>query len=223
LVYLNLPVDPATCKNDPDCSKCADDIMDFPDEIATILSPTPISPTAAPTTKCPPNLLSIGLNRQKLSTVQSGIQIEFLNQQTFAWTSVFALLDDEIAACGGCHNTLSVNGSVPANQVLITPGLYRIKQCSGYDNDPTQDLCDGAPGYNSTVTFSNPSKGVSASKPYGSLFADQQLVCSSTKYPGCPLNFQCCIWDKQTEYQAWSDCINGYPGGVNTYNKSCMN
>jgi hypothetical protein len=215
LVKMSAPIIPANCMNHLECKKCVDDVMDYPDEIANILGAVPVLPTNAPTSQCPSDLLSVGLNKKKLSNAASGVQIEFLTAGV--WNSIFALTDEEIIACGGCRNTLFVNGSVPANQVLLAPGSYRVRQQTGFDSDTTQPLCNSAPGYNSTVLYSNPVSGGAVSAPYGTLFDAGELVCSPTKFPRCPINYQCCVWDKQTQLGAWTICMADFHGGASRY------
>ncbi|KAH9254874.1 hypothetical protein BASA81_007124 [Batrachochytrium salamandrivorans] len=200
-----LPIDPNTCTADYDCRVCMDAVSDFPDQISDVLGSGPMVTTVAPTAPCVGNLVSVGVNRKTLSPFQSGVQIDF--NDNGVWTGVFALLDAEIASCGGCSNVLYVNGSTPANLALVTPGQYRIRQCFGLNTDPTQALCAGPPGYNATVVYSNPLSSGSVSTPFGELFSKKQLVCSATAYPKCPLNYQCCIWDRVKQKVAWQQCM----------------
>jgi hypothetical protein len=207
---------PASCSTIQVCQQCVDDVTDFPDQIATILGSSPPVVTAAPTSQCPPNLLTLGLNRKKLSTIQSGIQIDFYDT-SLGWQSVFALQDSEIAACGGCQNVLYINGSVSSDAILLVPGTYRTSQIIGYNPDPNQNLCQGVPAYNTTTWFSNPYSGTSVSTPFGSLYAAGDLVCSPSKYPNCPTNYACCVWDRQTQAAAWTACMAVYHGGASLY------
>jgi hypothetical protein len=217
---MDAPADPSKCAKDKDCQKCMDDITDFPDEINVVLgAKVNAVATSPPTNTCPKDLVDTGLRRKKLSQETDGIQIEYQDPVTKNWNSVFALLDSEIASCGGCRNVMNVNGSVASNQALLTPGKYRIKQCTGLDTNPNQALCDGALGYNATVLYSNPLAGGSLSKPYGALFDSGALLCSSKKYPNCPLDYQCCVWDKATQTGAWKSCMQMYHGGGEAYPK----
>lgn len=209
------PVNPELCVSNPDCKRCIDSITDFPDQIAEILNTPILVATQAPTQSCPTNLLQTGLSRKKLSVFQSGVQIEY--KQANVWTGVFAVLDAEVVACGGCTKVISVNGSVSTNQALLTPGEYRIRQCTGYNNDKAQPLCDGALGYNATVQYSNPTSGGAVSATFGALFDGGDLVCSPTRYPKCPINYQCCHWDKITQALAWEQCMDVTHGGAKLY------
>jgi len=213
LTYLAPYGNPNMCNLNDACSQCVSDSTDYPDEMCGILANTPPPlQTPAPTISCPNNLLTVGLNRKTLSSLLDGIQIDQLIQGT--WTGVFALLDTEIAACGGCSNTLFVNGSVSTNAALFQVGaLYRVKQCTGLNTDPTQDLCQGASGYNATVTYASAFDGVQISAAYGGLFADDKLVCSPTVYKYCPLDYNCCIWSKSTQNGAWNNCMTKFGGG----------
>jgi len=218
LAYLSLPADPSTCESDPTCKACIDNITDFPDDIATILKPnTAVQATSAPTSSCPPNLLNVGLTRQKLSSISSGIQIEFFTAG--AYKPIFALLDSEITACGGCNNIIYVNGSSPTNQALLLPGNYRVTQITGFDSSPTQPLCTGAVGYDATTWYSNPNKGNSVSTPLGLLYESSDLICNPAKYPNCPASYQCCVWDKATQLAAWTSCMTVYHANPASYPK----
>ncbi|KAH9258081.1 hypothetical protein BASA82_000573 [Batrachochytrium salamandrivorans] len=208
-------INPDNCLEDYNCKVCVDMINDFPDQIATALNAPVVVPSMAPTIACPGNLVAVGLNRKSLSAFQSGVQIDFNNNGV--WTGVFALLDEEIAACGGCGNVLFVNGSVSSNLPLLNYGQYQIRQCFGLDTDPLQPLCTGPPGYNATVRYSNPLAVASVSRTLGTLFKQGGLVCSSKLYPKCPLDYQCCIWDRATQTVAWELCMDTYHGGSTVY------
>ncbi|KAH9258082.1 hypothetical protein BASA81_003645 [Batrachochytrium salamandrivorans] len=210
-----IPVDPSLCLKNYDCKVCVDMIYDFPDQVAQAVNAPVVVPTPAPTITCPGNLVPIGLNRKSLSTFQSGVQIDFNNNGV--WTGVFALLDDEIAACGGCENLLFVNGSVSSNLPLLNPGQYRVSQCTGLDTDSQQALCTGPPGYNATVTYSNLLSESTVSQTFGSLFDAGDLVCAPSKYPNCPVNYQCCIWSRSQQPVAWQLCMDSHHNGANAY------
>ncbi|KAH9262387.1 hypothetical protein BASA82_000572 [Batrachochytrium salamandrivorans] len=201
-----VPIDPNTCTANYDCRVCMDAVTDFPDQIADVLGAGPTVTTVAPTAPCLGNLSIVGVKRKLLTGFQSGVQIDFNNNGV--WTGVFALLDEEIAACGGCNNELYINGSLSDNAGLVSPGQYRIRQSFGVSRDPTtENLCTGPPGYNATLVYANPSTSVSVSAPFGKLFGSKVLVCSTTAYPKCPLNNQCCVWDRLTQKSAWEDCM----------------
>jgi len=202
-----LPADPRKCDEDDDCRSCVDNVQDYPEEMGNFLNGANGKATLAPTTNCQVDLVAQGLSRKTLATFQSGIQIDFFNTNSNSWAGVFALLDDEIAACGGCKNSIYVNGSVPANNVLMEPGKYRVKQCNGLDTDPKQDLCPAALAYNASVWYANPMDGVAVSTPLGVLFKEGDLVCSRTKYPACPPDYSCCNWDITTQKMAWQACM----------------
>jgi hypothetical protein len=202
-----LPADPRLCLDDSDCRSCVDNVKDYPDEIGTTLNGASAKATLAPTTNCKYDLVAQGLQRKNLGTFQSGIQIDFFNTNSNSWTPVFALFDEEIAACGGCKNSIYVNGSIPENNVLMAPGKYRVKQCNGLDTDPKQDLCQAALAYNTSVWYANPMDGGAVSTPLGVLFEDGDLVCARSKYPACPPEYSCCNWDVSTQKLAWQSCM----------------
>lgn len=208
--------DPTTCMQYAECKQCVDDITDYPDEIPLILAKMVSAPTSPPTSRCPPSgLLTAGLNRKKLLPASSGVQIDFYNAVSKLWEGVFAVLDEEVKACGGCRAVLLANGSDATVQPLLTPGKYRIRQCTGYDPDPTQDLCDGTVGYNATAWFNNPMSGGAVSAAYGPLYDSGALVCSSVMFPKCPFQYKCCIWDRATQPYAWESCMAVYHKGQN--------
>ncbi|KAH9254875.1 hypothetical protein BASA81_007125 [Batrachochytrium salamandrivorans] len=198
-------INPDLCSLDYDCRVCMDAVADFPDQINQVLGSGPMVTTVAPTAPCVRNIVSVGVSRKTLSAFQSGVQIDFNNNGV--WTGVFALLDAEIASCGGCNNVLFVNGSIPENQALLNPGQYRIRQCFGVNTDPQQALCDGPPGYNATVIYLNPVSGGAVSTPLGELYSEKKMVCSPEAYPKCPLAYQCCIWDRTAQAVAWTQCM----------------
>jgi len=210
-----LPQNPALCQSDDDCKSCMDDIMDYPEEIGTILQGSPVA-TASPTSACS-NVLAIGLARKSLSPQFSGVEIDYFDTTTSTWTPVFALFNSEVESCG-CKPIVAKSTNTDA-LVLMKAGKYRLKQCSGLNNSPDQDLCTSAPGYNTTVSFSNPLDNLAVSTPYGQLFSDQTLVRSRAAYPGCPVDFQCCIWP---EFVAWNDCmVAAYGADYPTKYHSC--
>lgn len=196
----NFPQDPTQCASQNNCRACMDNILDFPEEIPTILAGA--AATLSPSASCP-DLLTIGLARRQLGVSQSGIQIDYQSPVTSLWTPVFALFDSEIAACN-CE-TLQVNGTELANRALVTPGTYRIKQCNGLNTDPSQNMCDSSPAYNASVVYSNPIVGAVFSEPYGQLFSQSKLVCNPKVYLGCPPNYSCCVWG--TSKVGWTDCM----------------
>jgi len=193
------PVDPSQCLNNQACRECVDNVMDYMIDIAEIINTGSIY-TPAPTVPCPGDLLSIGLSHNILPQGASGIQIEYQAPGKTTWTPVFALLDVELESCGGCHNPIALNGSQPQNLALMIPGTYRIRQCHGFDNSPTQDLCTAVPQYNVSVAYSNPYNGAYVSSPYGQLFNEGQLTCSQTLYSECPVDFTCCVWTQQVMF-----------------------
>jgi hypothetical protein len=204
------PQDPTTCESEVQCKTCMDNIMDFPDEIATILADK--APSLPPKKNCNPNLLAVGLNRKVLGLSQSGVQIDYsLNG---VWTPIFALFDIELAQCD-CKAIIA-NGTIPANQVLMKPGNYRIKQCNGLNTSPTQEMCVSSPAYNTTVTYINPFDGAAISTPYGELVEQNKLICNKAKYPGCAPDYDCCVWESSKG--GWEACmVSAY--GINYANK----
>jgi len=199
------PQDPTQCKSKSDCQTCMNNLLDYPEDIATTLAGA--TATAAPTSTCP-DLVSIGLARKQLGISQSGIQIDFQNPITLAWVPVFALFDTEIAGCN-CE-TLLVNGTDIANRPLVNPGAYRIKQCNGLNTDPNQDMCTSAPAYNTSVVYDNPIVGAVFSQPYGQMFGSDQLVCNPKLNPGCPPSYNCCPWGQSSA--GWTNCMVGLYG-----------
>jgi hypothetical protein len=198
-------VDPTICESDSKCKRCMDNILDFPEDIAEILNPV----TTNPPTKVCQDLLPIGLARKTLSKQASGVMIEYQNNVTMSWSGIFALLNEEIADCE-CKD-IFVNGTVADNLVLTRPGKYRIRQCNGLDDSPEQDLCTSAPGYNTTVEYSNPTGGPLASSAYGGLFDSQVLVCNPQLFrPQCPANYACCMWDDSI--RGWEMCMESAYG-----------
>jgi len=189
-------------------------LKDYPQDALKILTGPRLSATAPPTSICSKNLLTSGLNRKKLSSIQSGIEIDYQANGTTTWVPVFAVLDNEIAQCGGCSNTIEVLGTVSSNQILLNPGTYRMKQCEGVNTSPTQDLCVAVPEYNSTVVYANPVDGPAVSIPYGQLWDEGDISCTPSKYPNCPNPYVCCVWPHGTN--AWIFCmVQNY--GVNYF------
>lgn len=193
------PKDPTQCEDDSDCKACMDNVLDFPEEIASIFHGEPITP---PPSKVCGNLLQIGLARQSLPISASGVEIDFQAQGTNTWSPVFALLNSEIEQCD-CSG-IFVNGTVPANVALVRPGKYRIQQCNGLNTNPNQDMCTSAPAYNASVVFSWPQGGEIVSKPFGKLYDNSVLVCNRQLSPGCPPDYPCCIWGTLA---GWTGCM----------------
>ncbi|KAH9261595.1 hypothetical protein BASA81_000251 [Batrachochytrium salamandrivorans] len=216
-LHTGSKADVAECVQDDQCKKCMDDMGDFPEQVNTILSATRELATAAPTTACPPDLVAQGLKRKSL-TIGSGLQIEAQNNATLAWTPVFALLDEEITNCGVCGNPLKLTSQTSGALALLAAGTYRIRQGIALDTDQSQKLCTGALGLNATVKFYNPfANGGAVSQTFGNLYNSGSLICSPTVYKKCPLNYQCCVWDKATSRFAWEECMATNHGGAAKY------
>jgi len=201
------PYDPTVCLENESCAYCVNSLIDYPNLAKQILSGQ-TSPTSAPTITCP-DLLTTGLARQSLIPETAGVEIDFYDTTTGLWTPIFALLDQEIAACGPCASIL-VNGSDASALSLLQAGSYRVRQCGALSSSMDQNLCTSAPAYGATVTYLNPFDGVATSVPYGSLVTQNKMVCNPTVYPNCPANYICCIWEG--ENPSWEACMSGYYG-----------
>jgi len=200
------PVDPSKCMSQSLCAECVAEVEDYPANINNTLDALrALAKQGLPVASSCENLLQVGLQRKFLVTQSSGIQIDFQAPGTNTWRPVFALFNSEIEQCVGCLG-LAVNGTVPANQALLQVGTYRVQQCQAPYEDG-QDLCQAVPQYNISVVYENPTDGIVASYPFGSLWNQGDIVCSPTKYPNCPTNYVCCIWDPVGQSIVWNQCM----------------
>jgi hypothetical protein len=200
------PYVPEECEKNKVCRACMDNILDFPEEIATILQGTPEGPITPSDQVCPSNIVLEGLDRKALIPSLSGIQIDYQAPNPNDWTPVFALTQEELFGCD-CK-PLAVNGTDDRFKALTIPGTYRIKQCAGLNTDPTQELCLSSPSYNATVTYTAAGDAAIVSTPFGALWDTKDISCSKSKYPACPTEFVCCQW--KDSLAGWNWCMDTY-------------